>query len=529
MPFTKLRSLSFSCSEVTLKNAGPELGAVAAISSLTCLEISKCKLPDPVFAQLRSLSRLSKLKLTGLWSMGDAGLTEVAQLAGLKSLALSGAMHVTGQGLMALTSLSGLTSLAVGLTQEVGHGALARLAAALPALQCLEVAAPSWSDLDCELLARSSVAAAGTEQQQQQLAILGALEQQQELQQPADAGLSGAPQMLWDVAAAASGDLASRSTSSSTSTSRAASSMQLLRGLRSNSSNASSRSNSLALRPPSFSSLYSTSFGSFSLPAGLRPGAVVHASSRSGSFSGGQAQGQGQQLLVLRLHGSRGLTKQGLAALSNLSELHTLLLDSCKEVPAASFISQGLLPPKLASLSLRGLPFGNLFSGCISMPVCSMHLTRLELASLEGVHEGQLRRLLSFFPRLADLSLAGCSDVGDAAMPHLPMLGRLQQLHLGGTSVTGRAFAHLAHLPELQTLVLKGCSQLCDAGLEQLLQVSTLEVLDVSDCAGVNEEGLAAVMHTLPLLVRLDVSGCKSVSQGLAAACPHYLHLQHSW
>jgi hypothetical protein len=530
MPLTKLRSLTFSCSAVTLKSPEAELAALAAISSLTALEISKCKLPDAAFGQLRGLRRLAKLRLTGLWSMGDAGLAELATLTSLQSLALAEAMHATAQGLQQLAQLTGLTSLAVGLTQDVGQGALARVVVALPLLQFLEVAGPSWGDLDCELLAEHAAAVAAA---------------QGVPPRPA----SPNPQMLWDVAAMAGSAVPTTSAAAENApagsggggASRVGSSRQLLAGLLahgggSTSSRMSSRSSSsMNLQRSSFSSLRTASFGSFAVPGLSVALHTQHTSGGGSCCSGGGSRSMSasqrracQQLLVLRLHGSRGLTARGLAALRQLPGLHTLLLDGCREVPAAEFISQGVLPPKLASLGLRGLPFGNLFAGCVTAPACGTHLTHLELSGLQGVHDGQLRRLLGFFPRVAHLSLAGCVDFGDAALIHLPMLGRLAHLNLGGTAVTGATFDHLCRLSELRVLELRGCCQLGDAGLEHLLRAPALEVLDVAECGGLSGGALVATLAALPRLVRLDVCGCKSVGAGLLAARPHYVTLQHS-
>lgn len=496
MPFTKLASLTFTCSEVTLKNPGPELAAVAALTTLTALEISKCKLPDAVFANLQALRRLQKLKLTGLWSMGDAGVQHVAQISTLQSLALSEAMHVTAQGLRTLSSLSSLTSLALGFTQDLGPGALAPVVNSLPLLQCVEIAAPCWGDLDCEILAEACPATppcgGSTTPTEAAAGAAGMIE----------AGAAAPPQMLWDLAGGSFSRASSRTNSSRQMVPPAA------RG----------SGNSWTLKgSASFSSMRSRSFGSFSsfsFPAGshLRPAAATPA----------------QPLLVLRLHGCRALTSKGMTALKQLAGLHTLVLEDCKEVRAAEAISQGLLPPKLASLTLRNLPFGNVFSNCVSMPCCSTRLTKLELASLEGVHEGQLRRLLSFFSNLSELSLAGCGDLRDSVLQHLGLLPKLQQLSLSGCSIVGHGLEHLRVLPKLRMLSLKACTQLTDEGLGHLLPLPALEQLDLSDCVGVSEQALLHVAQHAARLVRMDVTGCRAVTRGLLAACPHYLSIRHS-
>jgi hypothetical protein len=521
MPFTKLASLSFTCTEATLKNPGPELAAIAALTTLTALEVSKCKLPDSVFEHLQSLRRLSKLKLTGLWSMGDAGLQHVAQLTTLHSLALSEAMHVTARGLQALSNLSGLTSLALGFTQDLGPGGLAQVVNSLPLLQCIEIAAPSWGDLDCEMLAEASpaappaAAAAGSVTMANSPATIEGTAAARSgtsggVEGSANSATAAAPQMFWDLAG-------SFSTGNARGHSRSSSSMRavLPLAMRSNSS--------WSLRGPTLSSMRDSSFSSRSF--GSFQSFSVAASSR---ITGFPAALPAQPLLMLRLHGCRGLTSKGMAALKQLHSLHTLLLEDCKEVRAAEVISQGLLPPKLATLTLRNLPFGNLFSGCVSVPCCSTRLRKLELLSLEGAHEGQLRRLLGFFPNVEDLSLSGCAELGDAAMPHLGVLSGLQQLNMGGCGVVGQGLEHLQVLPKLRVLSLKACGQLTDAGLAHLPSLPALEELDVSDCGGVSEQGLLCVGQGAARLVRMDVTGCRAVGRGFLASCPHYLSIRHS-
>eukprot|EP00775_Hariotina_reticulata_P005432 gene5432-5665_t len=313
MPFTKLTMLSFTCSESTFKNPGPELAAVAALTTLTQLEMTKCKLPDAAFGHLTCLTRLSKLKLSGLWLMGDAGLAKIAEITSLSSLALSEAMHVTALGLMILSRLTALTSLALGLAQDLGSGSIARAANSLELLRCLEVNAPCWDDVDCHLLAASD----GT-------------------------------------------------------------------------------------------------------------------------------------------------------------------------------------------------------------------LTKLELTSQTNVHVGQMRRVLSFFPQLQALDLSGCQELGESLLCHLPLLPKLQQLSLSGTRITGEAFDQLVHLQELQVLQCKGCNLLTDTGLVLLCRLLGLRELDVSDCSGLSDNGLLAVMLNAAGLIRVDVRGCRLLTRDVVRRCPYHVKLLHS-
>ncbi|KAF8061950.1 AMY1.2 [Scenedesmus sp. PABB004] len=466
MPFPRLRSLAFTCSEVTFKSPGPELAAVAALTGLTSLELGNAKLPDAALWRLAGLTRLAKLKLCGLWATGDTGLAELAKLTSLRALTLTEAMHATAAGLLALRQLSGLTSLSLGLTQDLGPGAIGRAAAALPALRCLEVTAPCWGDVDCELLAAAAAPPppAGTA--------------------AAAAAAAPPPHMLWSLACAAPSPTSPRGPGAG----RSASSRQLLGGGAPALSASSSRSNSshnLAARAPSFGS--TRSFGSFSSCA--VPAAAP--------WPGAAAAPPPQQLAVLRLHGCAALGPGGLSALRALRGVTALVLDGCKAVAAAEALAQDLLPPALCSLALKALPWGNAFTGCVAAPACGGGLTRLELAGVSGVHCGQLRRLLGALPGLRELSLAGCPDVGDAAARHAAACTtRLEALSLAGTRAGGAVVEALGGLPRLRSLCLRGAGGLAGdgAGLDAAVRaLPALEELDLSDCA-LSAAGLARAL-----------------------------------
>lgn len=489
MPFTKLVSLSFTCSDVTYKRPAAELEAIAVLTTLTHLELGKCKLPDTVLGRLTSLTRLQRLKMSELWSMGDGGMSELAQLTTLKCLSLSEAMNVTAAGLQGLNKLTGLTALALGLSQDLGEGTIAKVASNFPCLRCLEVTASCWGDADCEQLAH---VAAEPDLEAAAAAVVAAA-------QP--------PMMLWNV---------SRSPSPSVGLSSRNNSSRLLSAAVSPLSNASSRSNSslnLNARPASLSSL--PSFGSFSR--------YDHLATSSAEPNPQHPQ----QLVVLKLHGCCNMQHGGVAALKHLKQLQTLVLDNCKQVQAAEVISQDLLPPQLVSLTLRGMPFGNAFSECVSVPACANYLTRLELASLVAAHSGQLRRVVSFFQNLQELSLAGSTDVDDAAVKQLAF-PKLELLNLSGTRVTDQALDQLLHLPALRTLNLKACHLVTDAGLVVLKMCTKLQELDVSECVGVSDQGVCTIMQELDSLVKLSIVGCKAVSREAIRCCPHYLCLKHT-
>jgi hypothetical protein len=110
------------------------------------------QVPDNALAQLSRLTRLSSLKLSSLWSVGDHGLEAVAAVAPLTHLALLNPMRATAAGVAALGALTRLESLTLSVSQDLGPGAVGRLALALPRLRVLECGYPGFGDACCEAI-----------------------------------------------------------------------------------------------------------------------------------------------------------------------------------------------------------------------------------------------------------------------------------------------------------------------------------------------------------------------------------------
>ncbi len=98
--------------------------------------------------QLATLTQLTHLKLSSLWSVSDKGLAPLAGLRQLASLALAEPNRATGSGLLAaLAPLTALTQLALALPGgRVLASDAAKLLAGLQQLASLELALPSCSD-----------------------------------------------------------------------------------------------------------------------------------------------------------------------------------------------------------------------------------------------------------------------------------------------------------------------------------------------------------------------------------------------
>lgn len=99
--------------------------------------------------------------------------------------------------------------------------------------------------------------------------------------------------------------------------------------------------------------------------------------------------------------------------------------------------------------------------------------------------------MLRHLSLLQDLSLRGCQQLSDGALPHLAGLAQLSRLdlraceHLRGTGLT-----HLAGLRRLRALNLKGCYSLGDEGLEAVGGLRGLEALSLQECWQATDRGL---------------------------------------
>ena len=111
-------------------------------------------------------------------------------------------------------------------------------------------------------------------------------------------------------------------------------------------------------------------------------------------------------------------------------------------------------------------------------------------------------------------------DLASTRVTDLQLLGRMQALTtLDASNCAGvdeRGLAELAKCPALTTLDVSNCDGVNERGLAKLAKCRALTTLDAPNCAAVNKRGLAELAKC-PALTRLNVSGCTGVDQcGLA-------------
>jgi len=115
------------------------------MTSLTHLDMAKCKLPDVAFCHLTAPDQAGKAQAGGPVVDGRCWATEHRPADQPGTQLGTGRGHACNSVLASwcLSQLTGLTSLALGLTQDVGSGSLARLAISLSLLRCLESTHPA--------------------------------------------------------------------------------------------------------------------------------------------------------------------------------------------------------------------------------------------------------------------------------------------------------------------------------------------------------------------------------------------------
>lgn len=220
----------------------------------------------------------------------------------------------------------------------------------------------------------------------------------------------------------------------------------------------------------------------------------------------GQIDAQGANILKefnvlksLDLECCMGVTDEALSCLTSLKSLEELNLGNCEDITDAGVAHLSSLS-SLKKLSLRGCDgitdsgLGHISSLLLKMlnlrdlahatdaglgHLSSMPLEVLDLSGCQRITDEGLKNLLSL--PLHTLNLEGCLGITDGGLAHLSSL-LLHTLNLGRCGgITGGGLAHLSSLP-LKNLDLSHCSGLTDAAVEHILQMESLERLDVTEC-----------------------------------------------
>ncbi|WOL01294.1 F-box/LRR-repeat protein 12 isoform X1 [Canna indica] len=140
-----------------------------------------------------------------------------------------------------------------------------------------------------------------------------------------------------------------------------------------------------------------------------------------------------------------------------------------------------------------------------------------------------LPRLLTRFPCLHSLSLAGCTELPDSALTELRHFGsNIRSLSLYCCfSISGHGFAHVSvGCPHLVSITLYRCC-ITDAGLRTLAEhCRVLENVDLSHCIQISDQGINALLGGCTKLRRLIISYCMDIrGTGFAGCSPTLTYL----
>src|SRR5204863_4416613 len=108
------------------------------------------------------------------------------------------------------------------------------------------------------------------------------------------------------------------------------------------------------------------------------------------------------------------------------------------------------------------------------------------------------------------------SGVGDAGLAKLTDLPALEEINLQKANVRDDGLATIAKWPKIKRIRMAQ-TNVTDKGLESLKAAKQIELLDLSDCTGISNEGITQPVG-LSTLRSLRVSGAKITDEQLAVA-----------
>jgi len=135
-------------------------------------------------------------------------------------------------------------------------------------------------------------------------------------------------------------------------------------------------------------------------------------------------------------------------------------------------------------------------AGIASLP----DLQRLEISqcqSLNDITACELIRLTA----LKESCLSNSSRVTDMALHTTDELGSVVQVQRAGC-------AAIASLPRLQRLEISHCQSLTDTAACELMRLTALKELCLSNSSRVTDIALSTLVKAMPQLTLLDLSGC---------------------
>jgi hypothetical protein len=214
----------------------------------------------------------------------------------------------------------------------------------------------------------------------------------------------------------------------------------------------------------------------------------------------------------------------GLCALSALKNLRALDVSYCPQVEDDVLEFFAEIFPKLRSLDI---------SGCKSVRAAGLRelrvLTALEVLTAADCDftDAEVREIAAV-TSLRVLSIAGSPRTTVVGSKALSALERLEVLDLSGSpAVTSAVLATLApKLQKLQVLTMAHCPQLANHSLKQLRTMKQLHTLRLAGCEQLEDYGIEYLVHAVPNLKVLDLSGCPDINDEAARMLTKLNHLE---
>lgn len=185
-----------------------------------------------------------------------------------------------------------------------------------------------------------------------------------------------------------------------------------------------------------------------------------------------------KEIQHLDISGCREVTDEALRELRNNKELQVLHLANCLITDAG--LKEVATFKELRTVNLANCP--NITNSGVK-----------ELAVLE---------------QLETLSVAGCDKLNYAAFRDAPGFKEVRNLDVSRTKIFPGACRSMTRL---QTLNISGI-RMSGHGLKQLTVFKELQTLIVTDNANLRDYGLEYLVHSVPQLQVLDVSGCEQLT-----------------
>ena len=131
---------------------------------------------------------------------------------------------------------------------------------------------------------------------------------------------------------------------------------------------------------------------------------------------------------------------------------------------------------------------------------------------------------LERFPKLREFMPMGVNDSG---FRHIGRCENLEALWCMYCRDTGdKATSYISSLPKLKTYYA-GKTNITDRSLEILSRMSSLERVELWECAGVTDQGLRHLAD-LPRLQELNLQGMSQITRQAAAAFPSRVRVRYA-